>query len=137
MEDGGPGGAGGSIDVDASDDATDAGGAGGAGGSDGEGGAAGSSGSAGSSGAGGDVDGGTDAGRDDAPAGCGTPWESGHTYALHDEASRICSDTANGANNCTVGMTYVWQCVYVPLCSSIAPGTSDSYAVWQVVRLCN
>jgi hypothetical protein len=87
------------------------------------------------------IDGGSDAGTNDAGAGdapgCDTPWESGHPYALNDTASRICSDTASGANNCTVGTTYVWQCVYEPLCSSIAPGTSDSYAVWHVVRPCD
>jgi hypothetical protein len=147
MDDGGPGGtggdagSGGSSDDDASADSPtiDEGGTGGTSGT-GTGGSGGSS-SDDASDDTASVDAGSDAGSSDvgsdAPAACGTPWQSGHAYALNDTASGICSDTAGGANNCTIGTTYIWQCVYQSFCSSIAPGTSDSYAIWHVVSPCN
>jgi hypothetical protein len=130
---GGEGGSGGSSDDDASSDSptTDDGGSGGAGGSTDTDAPDDTTG----------VDVGSDAGAgdaaSDAPPGCDMPWESGHAYALNDTASRVCSDTANGANNCTLGKTYVWQCVFESFCSTIPPGTSDSYAIWHVVAPCD
>jgi hypothetical protein len=115
----GGGGNGGSGN-DAAADATDGGGTGGADGGD-----------AGAS------DGGAKDSGGDVSAACSTAWQSGHSYAMNDTVGARCNDSANGANHCTVGNTYVWTCLVAPLCGVYGPGEAGSFAVWQPIAPCD